>query len=627
LELPHGENALIYGENGAGKSSLFHSVRDFLEASHRSFFERDRPEALAKRRELRLLDHQFRPKVGDPLIQLSFDRSVFTWDTAQDAARSGGPWDAVISATDKGKGFLDYRALLRVHFLPGQEGGGIDIFNQLIEQLLPHYTYYHSASWGENRFRGLSGSGERTFAQGWSDLQRRLNQRHYLEEHNAFNAARRAFDEALKKQVEGPLAETASQFAKRFDARLTIAFKVEPSNYTDRPRKTLHAPKVYVYVPPNGERGQVVDYDRFFNEARLTAIALSIFFAALINSPATGQRLLALDDILIGLDMAHRLEVLRILEDHFKEWQVLIFTYHKAWFEILKERTSASTWRNPWKSFVVRQEQVRNSEISFVKHEESGLLLELADRYSARTEHKSAAVHARTAMEIIMARYCAKKRLSVRYIEDRNRQSNHDFLTAIHASLSRFRSPLRYATWEAIRKELVHSLRFVLHSYSHRSPEREDELQGEVLTAIAAVRRLEEFLNSIRQAELAPHPVPPNHRTFLWLIEDAVSTPLASQKQSALRALKHASEAFVLDELRRRSVPLKLAGSSDAWDVLFKSGMLTRGDMRVLTSSREYFKGIVPGDEFSEDSFSAALQTLLRIRLRTLLNLRAGGSV
>src|SRR2546423_827154 len=32
LTLPTGENALIYGENGAGKSSLFHAVRDFLEA-------------------------------------------------------------------------------------------------------------------------------------------------------------------------------------------------------------------------------------------------------------------------------------------------------------------------------------------------------------------------------------------------------------------------------------------------------------------------------------------------------------------------------------------------------------------------------------------------------------------
>ena len=311
-------------------------------------------------------------------------------------------------------------------------------------------------------------------------------------------------------------------------------------------------------MPANGDRGQVIDYDRFFNEARLTAIALSIFFGALIESPATGERLLALDDILIGLDMAHRLEVLHILEDHFHHWQVLIFTYHKAWFEILKERTSSSIWRQPWKSFVVRQEQVSGSEISFVRHDSSGLLLDLAARYAGRMEHKSAAVHARTAMEIILARHCAKKRLPVRYVEDRNRQSNHDLLTAIHFSLSALRSPLRYATWEAIRKELNISLRFVLHSYSHRSPEREDELQGEVLAAIAVVRRLEEFLKSLRQSELAEHPVPHSQRTFWWLLEDAITTPLPPQKGNAVRALKHACEVFLMDELRIRSVPVKL---------------------------------------------------------------------
>src|SRR5207302_5626553 len=158
-----------------------------LEASYRKFLERDKPEAPAERRELRLPDHQFRPKSGEPLIRLSFEHASFTWDTAQDATRNAGPWDAIISATDKGKGFLDYRTLLRVHFLPGQEGGGIDIFDLLVEQLLPHYTYYHSASWKEDRIRGLSGSGERTFAQGWSDLQRRIKERHYLGEHDAFN--------------------------------------------------------------------------------------------------------------------------------------------------------------------------------------------------------------------------------------------------------------------------------------------------------------------------------------------------------------------------------------------------------------------------------------------------------
>jgi len=33
LEFSNGENLLVYGENGAGKSSLYYSVQDFLEAA------------------------------------------------------------------------------------------------------------------------------------------------------------------------------------------------------------------------------------------------------------------------------------------------------------------------------------------------------------------------------------------------------------------------------------------------------------------------------------------------------------------------------------------------------------------------------------------------------------------
>ena len=283
---------------------------------------------------------------------------------------------------------------------------------------------------------------------------------------------------------------------------LNIAFKVEPSKECHGP-KYLEPPKVYLYVLPSGDVGQVIDYDRFFNEARLTAIALAIFFAALLESPAIGRdRLLALDDILIGLDMANRLTVLRIVEEHFKDWQILIFTYHKAWFEILKERTSSGAWKHKWKSFVVRQEQCLNSKTVIVRANESAQLLEFAERYAKRGEYKSAAVHARTAMEIILARFCERKQLLVCFVQDHNQQTNHHFLSAIHLWLCRLRSPRRFRLWEELYSELQHGLRFVLHSYSHNSPEREDELEGEVVAAIKVCVNWIRFLTPSRKGSL-----------------------------------------------------------------------------------------------------------------------------
>ena len=53
----------------------------------------------------------------------------------------------------------------------------------------------------------------------------------------------------------------------------------------------------------------------YFNEAKLTAIALSIRFALLDTTMASNGRFLALDDMLISLDMSNRMKVVNYLLD------------------------------------------------------------------------------------------------------------------------------------------------------------------------------------------------------------------------------------------------------------------------------------------------------------------------
>ena len=60
----------------------------------------------------------------------------------------------------------------------------------------------------------------------------------------------------------------------------------------------------------------------FLNEAKLSAIAVSIYFASLLVSPSSDLNILALDDVLIGLDMSNRLPVIDILEKYFGDYQI-----------------------------------------------------------------------------------------------------------------------------------------------------------------------------------------------------------------------------------------------------------------------------------------------------------------
>ena len=77
----------------------------------------------------------------------------------------------------------------------------------------------------------------------------------------------------------------------------------------------------------------------YFNEAKLTAIALSIRFALLDTVTAANGRFLALDDMLISLDMSNRTKVINYLLDVISEkYKVYLFTHDRAFFEHCKEK-------------------------------------------------------------------------------------------------------------------------------------------------------------------------------------------------------------------------------------------------------------------------------------------------
>ena len=63
----------------------------------------------------------------------------------------------------------------------------------------------------------------------------------------------------------------------------------------------------------------IPEHHRFLNEARLSAIAIAIYLSSILIQPESRLKILALDDVLIGLDMSNRLPVLDILDEYFSE--------------------------------------------------------------------------------------------------------------------------------------------------------------------------------------------------------------------------------------------------------------------------------------------------------------------
>lgn len=79
----------------------------------------------------------------------------------------------------------------------------------------------------------------------------------------------------------------------------------------------------------------------YFNEAKLTSIALAVRFTLLLDfiRPDFEGKFLALDDLLVSLDMSNRDTVLDIILDVFApKYKIYLFTHERSFFNMMKRR-------------------------------------------------------------------------------------------------------------------------------------------------------------------------------------------------------------------------------------------------------------------------------------------------
>jgi predicted ATP-dependent endonuclease of OLD family len=265
-----GKNFLLYGENGSGKSSLFYALKLFLESSN------------AK---TKFSDHQniFVQDGDDGFIKLTIDNNTYEWLPVK------FPDASIILDANKTKGFLDYKSLLETHFLSRQQKS-INLFHLLVENLLSNYTEPSSGKTVNDTWLKVKSASTDKRTRSYR------NSKYY----------KSLFNDVVEKALTELTAYT-NELLSFFNYQITCNFIFSENSisldikFFDHPIKNHHD---------------------FLNEARLSAIALSIYFASILQQPKSDLSILALDDVLIGLDMANRLPVIDILERYFSEHQI-----------------------------------------------------------------------------------------------------------------------------------------------------------------------------------------------------------------------------------------------------------------------------------------------------------------
>lgn len=456
-----GQNLLIYGENGSGKTSLYKALELFLESSEGTH-------QFVDYRNIFTTEEGYIKLHLTPNLKLN-NKETYEWsETNPDDAKI----QPIIDAS-KAKGFLDYRDLLKTNYLH-HEHNSVNVFDLLINTLLKNVPNDQVVP-------------PRSFSEQWEEISDAVPlDPGATQEIITLEQQLETFNIGLKDVLD-QLEGEASQILKKFGYKdAVVALKFDPPSVTYN-QNSGELNNTQILLKVDFFQSNLPAHHKFLNEAKLSAIALSIFFAGFMLQPPSDLKILALDDALIGLDMSNRLPVLDILdENEFEDYQIFLMTYDRTFYEMAKQRKAED---KQWKAAELYRGEIDSYEIPTYIEERA--YIDKAKEYLKANDYKACAVYIRTAFEAIIKRFCEKKNLKVKYREDPKRLKSEDLWRQIKTGP--IRAVKKKGATPFLKQTLIgkieSSRKFTFNPLSHANIV--NVYRKELEDAIEAVERLE----------------------------------------------------------------------------------------------------------------------------------------
>jgi energy-coupling factor transporter ATP-binding protein EcfA2 len=390
-----GRHLLVYGSNGAGKSSLYWALYTFLQSARKpkngvaKYFDASNTQNLLNLHEQK----QAKPHAGE--IALTLRDTATRNDTTYRISQSdhGTLQQPIILKGEQASDFITYRFFFGFSDFKNSEE--FDLWPLFEKEILPFcvstggqvpqelWQRIRSGDPNPDRSPGLGG----TYA--YDNFKRRTT----------------AFASILPGIVDSISVKAQSFYDEHFadgdPAKITLRLAL-----STLPSATGSSQSDFKFTRPVIRFGIQLDGitvtkpQSFLNEAKLTQLALSVRFAAsLVNLHQSDLKMLVLDDLLVSLDMSNRMRVVELLlSPTFRDYQKIILTHDIGFFREFKRRIGGE--HVDW-CFVRLQ---GNASESIKAHNEKGDM-ERAESYLNSHDIDEAAMFLRKAAEATAKRY------------------------------------------------------------------------------------------------------------------------------------------------------------------------------------------------------------------------------
>lgn len=360
----NGNNLLLYGENGSGKSSIYWAFYTLFEASLKDDNEIKKYFCKTIKLKDNLVNiHSKEDPVGSDNYNSFIE--LKTNDTPEKVYRISKN-DVAINKNTEAKttnfasDFINYRMLLGVSAF--RHSDSIDLFSVFVEDVFKYVQFSKVQITRNGVLQEFTNAFEiwQQIEQGHeivnsvkSSKPRKIRAYKYSTEWKEFEKLIKTFNESLKKLIEYINIQAPIHF-KQLGYDFSFYLELEKEASYNKGETTYYPiPFVLSVHIPEYENVKDALYKphSFLNEAKLSALAISIRLAILTEKrQANCLKFIILDDLLISLDMKNRERVLELLlsPDFIDNYQIIILTHDKMFFQMAKHKIDILEQEN-WK--------------------------------------------------------------------------------------------------------------------------------------------------------------------------------------------------------------------------------------------------------------------------------------